>query len=168
MENPSVNDWDQEKKQMLKRDYRVVCFCVAVALVLLPLAYFISYRFEDKDIVLGSSFVYIVSIAAVMFAAALYKDTRDFGRELSHPATSKGYEELLDLSRRYPIAGAQCCAAVVELLARQGLLSGWQVRWLVDALHEIGDRERVESLKEDFVQQNLENGKKLAEMNPYP
>jgi hypothetical protein len=32
----------------------------------------------------------------------------------------------------------------------------------------MGDRERVKSLKEAFVQQNLENGKKLAEMNPYP
>jgi hypothetical protein len=128
MENPFVIDWDKEKKRLLKRDYRVVCICVAVALVLLPLAYFISSRFEDKDIVLGGSFVYIVSIAAGILAVAFYIDTRNFGRELHHPATSKGYEELFDLSRRYPIAGSQCRAAVVDLLARQGHLTGWQVR----------------------------------------
>jgi hypothetical protein len=82
MENPFVIDWDQEKKRLLKRDYRVVCFCVALALIILPLAYFISSRFEDKDIILGGSFLYMVSIGAGIFAVASYIDTRNFGKEL--------------------------------------------------------------------------------------
>jgi hypothetical protein len=35
------------------------------------------------------------------------------------------------------------------------------VNWLIKDLKEIGDRERVEALKEAFIQQSLENGKEL-------
>jgi inorganic pyrophosphatase/exopolyphosphatase len=163
MENPFVIDWDKEKKRLLKRDYRDVCICVAVALILLPLAYFVTSRFEDKDVVLVGSFIYMASVAAGILAVAFYIDTRNFGKELPHPATSKAYEELLDLTRKYHISGAQCREAVVELLARQGHLTGWQVNWLIQDLKEIGDRERVEALKEAFFQKSLENGKELAE-----
>jgi hypothetical protein len=138
MENPFVIDWDQEKKQLLKRDYRVVCFCVALAFIILLLAYFISSRFGDKDITIDVSFLYMVSIGTGIFAVACYINTRALGKEMQHPAMSKEYEELLDLSHKYYIAVAQCREAVVKLLERQGHITGWQVNWLIQDLKKLG------------------------------
>ena len=163
MENPFVTDWDKEKKRLLRHDYRNVSICVGVALTLIPLAYFVTSICEDKEIAVYGVFIYIVSFAAGIFAVLLYISARNFAEEWHQPATSREYEELLDLSREYPFAGAQCRAAVVELLERHGHITGWQVNWLKQDLEELGDRERVETMKEAFVQQSLENGKRLAE-----
>jgi hypothetical protein len=58
------------------------------------------------------------------------------------------------------MTGAQCRAAVVDLLSRQGHITDWQVDWLTRNLKEFGDKEWVEDLKKAFIQQSLENGKK--------
>jgi hypothetical protein len=63
------------------------------------------------------------------------------------------------------VTGAQCRAAVVNLLSRQGHITDWQGDLLTRDLREIGDKERVEDLKKAFIQQSLENGKNLVEMN---
>jgi len=161
MENPFSIDWEQEKERLLKRDYVTISKFLGVALLLILSAYFITSHFDDKDIVLTGVFVYMASFVAGIFALIIYKDTRDFGKEWYHPATSEGYERLLELSREYPITGAQCRAAVVDLLSRQGHITGWQVDLFTRDLKEVGDKERVEALKKAFIRQSLENGRHI-------
>jgi hypothetical protein len=160
MENPFMIDWEEKKKRLLRQDYRLIPICIGVALALLPFGYFITTRFDDKDIVLFGVFVYVASLGAGILAFSLYKDARYFSKEWYHPASSRGYQKLLELSHEYPMTGAQCRAAVVDLLSRQGHITDWQVDWLTRNLKEFGDKEWVEDLKKAFIQQSLENGKK--------
>jgi hypothetical protein len=94
MENPLATDWEEEKKRLLKKDYRHIFTSLGVALALFPLAHFITTHFDDKDIVLYGVLVYAASLGAGILAVFLYKGARDFGKEWYHPGGIKNYWSL--------------------------------------------------------------------------
>ena len=159
MENPFVIDWEEQKNWHLNRDWRHFAACIGAVLILLPLPSVIPAHFHHEARIIVGSLIYGVCLLAGGVALSLLLTIRSFKKEVTRQAPVKRYVKLLELCHIYPKTGEQCRAAAADLLSRQGYLTEWQVEVLIQDMKELGDEERLETLKAAFLREaGIHNG----------